>query len=94
MWRNALGQRALTRRGVMTRQEELRLSQFRSDLIKILGEVYAELAALRREVRPARLFGEGRVEELMELIADLIAECEPENQHVIFSKVTSSSAPR
>jgi hypothetical protein len=86
--------RALTRCGVMTRQEELRLSQFRSDLIKILGEVYSELAALRREVRPARLFGEGRVEELMELISDLIAECDPEKEHVIFSKVTSSSTQR
>lgn len=57
--------------------EDLRLSQFHSDLTRILGEIYAELAALRREVRPARLYGEGRVEELMELLAELIAECEP-----------------
>jgi len=56
--------------------DDLRLSLFRSDLTRILGEIYAELAALRREVRPARLYGEGRVEELMELLARVIAECE------------------
>lgn len=62
----------------MTEQEELRLAQFRSDLVQILGEVCSELSALRKEVRPARLFGEGRVEELMDLISDLIKKCEPE----------------
>jgi hypothetical protein len=61
----------------MTLQEELRLSQFRSELVTILGEVCSELTALRKEVRPARLFGEGRVEELMDLISDLIRQCEP-----------------
>jgi hypothetical protein len=60
----------------MTEQEELRLAQFRSDLLKILGEIYAELSTVRKAVRPARLFGEGRVEELMDLIAQLIAECD------------------
>jgi len=57
--------------------DDLSLCLFRSDLTRILGEIYAELAALRREVRPARLYGEGRVEELMELLAELIADCEP-----------------
>jgi hypothetical protein len=60
----------------MTEQDELHLAQFRSDLLKILGEIYAELSTVRKAVRPARLFGEGRVEELMDLIAHLIAECD------------------
>jgi hypothetical protein len=34
----------------MTQQEELRLPQFRSDLLKILGEIHAELSALRKAV--------------------------------------------
>ena len=61
----------------MTQQEELGLSQFRADLLKILGEIYSELSTLRKGVRPARLFGEGAVEELMDLIANLVAECGP-----------------
>jgi hypothetical protein len=55
-------------------QEQLRQSQFRSDMINILGNIYSELSALRKEVRPARLFGEKPVEDLMDLIADLIAD--------------------
>ena len=57
----------------MAQLEELRLSQFRSDLLKLLGEIYSELSALRKTVRPARLFGESPVEELMELLAWLVA---------------------
>jgi len=60
----------------MAQREELRLSLFRADLLKILGEIYSELAALRKTVRPARLLGEGPVEDLMELIARLIVDCE------------------
>ena len=59
----------------VTRQDELRLSEFRSDLLRILGEIYSELCAVRRAVRPARLFGETPVEELMDLLARVIAEC-------------------
>ena len=59
----------------MTRQDELRLSEFRADLLRTLGEIYSELCAVRRAVRPARLFGETPVEELMDLIAYVIAEC-------------------
>jgi hypothetical protein len=57
----------------MTQEEELRLSQFRSDMLNILGNMYSELSVLRKKVRPARLFGEKPVEDLMELIAELIA---------------------
>jgi hypothetical protein len=57
----------------MTQVEELRLSQFRSDMLNILGNMYSELSALRKKVRPARLYGEKPVEDLMELIAELIA---------------------
>jgi hypothetical protein len=57
----------------MTKQE-LRLSQFRSDLLKMLGEIYSELSSLRKSVRPARLYGETSVEELMELIANLLRD--------------------
>jgi len=62
----------------MAQREELRPSLFRADLLKILGEIYSELAALRKTVRPARLLGEGPVEELMELIARLIVDCGPQ----------------
>jgi hypothetical protein len=61
----------------MTHEEESRLSEFRSDLLSLLGKMYTELSAVRKTVRPARLFGEGAVEELMELIADLIADDPP-----------------
>ena len=70
----------------MTQQEELRLSQFRSDLLIILGEIYSELSILRKAVRPARLYGEGPVEELMDLIAQLITECEPNEAGEALSK--------
>jgi hypothetical protein len=43
-------------------------------MINILGNMYSQLSALRKEVRPARLFGERPVEELMDLIADLIGD--------------------
>jgi len=58
----------------MTQEQDLRLFQFRSDMLKILGNMYSELSVLRKEVRPARLFGEKPVEDLMDLIADLIAD--------------------
>ena len=57
----------------MTQVEELRLSQFRSDMLNILGNMYSELSVLRKKVRPARLYGEKPVEDLMELIVELIA---------------------
>jgi hypothetical protein len=57
----------------MTQEEELRLSQFRSDMLNILGNMYSELSVLRKKVRPARLYGEKPVEDLMELIVELIA---------------------
>jgi hypothetical protein len=60
----------------MAHGEELHLSEFRADLLKTLGEIYSELSLLRNAVRPARLFGEAPVEELMELIARLVAECQ------------------
>jgi hypothetical protein len=47
----------------MTEQEEKRLSQFRSDLLKILGEIHSELSALREGVRECGLT-EGRLDEL------------------------------
>ena len=76
--------------------DDLRLSLFRSDLTRILGEIYAELAALRKEVRPARLYGEGRVEDLMELLAQLIADCEPREatQELETTEAAAAAGPR
>ncbi len=51
-------------------------SRFRADMLTILGEMYSELSLLRKAVRPARLFGETPVEELMDLIAGLIVDCD------------------
>jgi len=47
----------------MTEQEERRLSQFRSDLLVVLGEIHSELAALRSAILERGLT-ETRLDEL------------------------------